>query len=248
MSKEKSNIRANDLEKDFANTELALDTAPENYDDGEENRPPKSEEVFQEEFRAVFDEETGVEKKQFAAARPEGAAAGVFDWIRCVIFAVAIVVVVLTFVFRLVEVDGTSMNDTLANRDKVIVTDMFYTPHNNDIVVISHGTKYPNPIIKRVIATEGQTLKLDYDNNKIYVDGVELAEPYIKGTTLAGNRADNQIPDVIPEGKVFVMGDNRPVSLDSRSSEIGLIDVDSIIGKAQFVVFPFDHIGNVYDK
>ena len=92
------------------------------------------------------------------------------------------------------------MNDTLATNDKVIVTDMLYTPHNNDIVVISHGAEYEKPIINRVIATEGQTVKLDYENDRIIVDGIELDEPYIKGTTFSGNQGDNVIPEVIPEG------------------------------------------------
>ena len=76
------------------------------------------------------------------------------------------------------------------------------------------------------------------NNYKIYVDGVLIDEPYIQGETIEGN-AD--IPDVVPEGKVFVLGDNRPVSLDSRSREVGLIDEESIIGKAQFVIIPHSY-------
>lgn len=189
---------------------------------------------------------TADNKTYFVAAKPEGAMAGVFDWIRCIVFAIAIVVVCLTFVFRLVDVDGTSMNDTLQTNDKVIVTNLFYTPNNNDIVVISHGAEYKKPIIKRVIAKEGQTLKLDKENDRIIVDGVVIDEPYIKGTTFSGNFGNNEIPDVIPDGKIFVMGDNRQVSLDSRSTEIGLIDVKDVIGKAQVVAFPFDHFGYLY--
>ena len=143
-----------------------------------------------------------------------------------------VVVVCLTFVFRLVDVDGTSMNDTLQTNDKVIVTNLFYQPNNNDIVVISHGAEYKKPIIKRVIAKEGQTVVID--------------EPYIKGTTFSGNYGNNEIPEIIPEGKIFVMGDNRQVSLDSRSTEIGLIDVKDVIGKAQVVAFPFNHFGYLY--
>ncbi|MEE1105337.1 MAG: signal peptidase I, partial [Ruminococcus sp.] len=115
---------------------------------------------------------------------------------------------------------------------------------------------YSHPIIKRVIAIGGQTVKLDYENDKIFVDGAELTEDYIKGTTFSnnGNKDSKYLePDesgnfVIPEGKLFVLGDNRAVSLDSRSPEIGLIDVKDVIGKAQFVVFPFNRFGNVYDK
>lgn len=183
---------------------------------------------------------------QFVAMKSEGAISGFFDWIRCIIFAISIVVLCLTFVFRLVDVDGTSMESTLESKDKVIVTNLFYTPKDGDIIVISHGAEYSKPIIKRVIATEGQTIKLDYENDRIIVDGVVLDEPYINDSTFEGNYGDYEIPEVVPEGKVFVMGDNRRVSLDSRRTEIGLIDVENVIGKAQFVAFPFNDFGYLY--
>ena len=192
------------------------------------------------------EDEVDLNENQFVTMSSEGTMAGFFDWVRCILFAISIVVICLTFVFRLVDVDGSSMDDTLATKDKVIVTNFFYTPKNNDIVVISHGTEYPNPIIKRVIATEGQTVKLDYENNRIIVDGIVIDEPYIKGTTFSGNYGDNVIPEVIREGKLFVLGDNRKVSLDSRSTEIGLVDVENVIGKAQFVAFPFNDFGYLY--
>lgn len=161
-----------------------------------------------------------------------------YDWVSSIIVAVVSVVILLTFCFRLIDVDGTSMESTLINTDKVVVTNLFYTPNNGDVVVISHGEEYDKPLVKRVIATEGQTLKIDFDNNKVYVDGELIDEPYIQGETIEGNA---EIPSVIPEGKVFVLGDNRPVSLDSRYHEVGLIDEDSIIGKAQFVIIPHSY-------
>lgn len=170
----------------------------------------------------------------------------VYDWIRTILFAFIIAIFFSVFLMRVVKVDGGSMNDTLIHNDKVIVTNMFYTPHNGDIIVISHAEHYNQPIIKRVIATEGQTLTLDFDNERILVDGKVLEETYIKGTTFSNNFPDYSIPRVVPKGKVFVLGDNRPVSKDSRKAEIGLIDVDSIIGKAQFVAFPFNHFGYLY--
>jgi signal peptidase I len=193
-----------------------------------------------------FDDKKEEDSKTFAVLNPDGALAGFYDWIRCIIFAISIVVICLTFIFRLVDVEGSSMDSTLASQDKVIVTNFFYTPDNNDIVVISHGAKYENPIIKRVIATAGQTVELDYENNRLIVDGVLLDEPYINGTTFGNNIGDNDIPEVIPEGKIFVLGDNREVSMDSRSTEIGLIDVENVIGKAQFVAFPFSELGYLY--
>ena len=185
-------------------------------------------------------------ENQFVTMKSEGAISGFYDWIRCILFAISIVVICLTFIFRLVDVDGTSMESTLESNDKVIVTNLFYTPKDGDIIVISHGAEYAKPIIKRVIATEGQTIKLDYENDRIIVDGVVLDEPYIKDSTFEGNYGDYEIPEVVPEGKVFVMGDNRRVSLDSRRTEIGLIDVDNVIGKDQFVAFPFNDFGYLY--
>ena len=192
------------------------------------------------------DKKPSISEKQFLIAKEEGAMSGFYDWVRCILFAISVVVVCLIFLFRLVDVEGRSMNNTLATNDKVIVTNLFYTPQNNDIVVISHGAEYNSPIIKRVIAVAGQTVKVDYDNDQIIVDGVVLDEPYIEGSTYGNNIGDNEIPEVIPEGKIFVMGDNRKDSMDSRSTKIGLIDVDDVIGKAQFVVYPFDHFGYLY--
>lgn len=192
------------------------------------------------------DEDKKIKDNQFVVMKTDGAISGFFDWIRCILFAISIVVLCLTFVFRLVDVDGTSMETTLESKDKVIVSNLFYTPKDGDIIVISHGAEYAKPIIKRVIATEGQTIKLDYENDRIIVDGVVLDEPYINDSTFEGNYGDYDIPEVIPEGKVFVMGDNRRVSLDSRRTEIGLIDVENVIGKAQFVAFPFNDFGYLY--
>lgn len=168
-----------------------------------------------------------------------------FEWMQAIISAIIIVVLVLTFVFRMVEVSGDSMENTLLSEDKVVVTNLFYTPEPGDIVVISHGEYYNKPIIKRVIAVAGQTLSIDFDTGEVVVDGVTLNETYIKNPTT--RRGNAEIPEVIPEGKVFVLGDNREVSQDSRYTSIGLIPVENIIGKAQCIVFPFDRLGKLYD-
>ena len=247
MSRRNKDVFAEGFEKDNPVTDF--DSETEHDDD-----------IFENKFKSAFEDDKPKSKssKKFLAVSPESGVAGAYDWIRCVLFSVAIVVFCLTFIFRLVEVDGPSMNDTLYNKDKVIITDLFYTPHNGDVIVIAHGAHHPEPIIKRVIAHGGQTIRLDYDNETLYVDGVIMNEPYIKdGITFtldSKNRGSNYLPlnddgsFVIPEGKLFVMGDNRQVSLDSRREDIGLIDRTDVIGKAQFVVFPFDHFGNVYDK
>ena len=138
------------------------------------------------------------------------------------------------------------MTDTLISKDKLIISTFCYTPTNGDIVVITHGAMYSQPIIKRVIATEGQNVSIDYTNGDVIIDGVIIEEDYIKGTTFSNRFGDYNVPEVIPEGKIFVLGDNRLVSLDSRYAQIGLIDVKNVIGKAQFVAFPFNHIGYLY--
>lgn len=165
----------------------------------------------------------------------------VFDWLGSLLIALVCVLIVMTFCFRIIDVDGTSMEPTLINTDKVVITDLFYTPHNGDVIVISHGEEYPKPLVKRVIAIPGQTLQLDFEKNEVYVDGVKLDEPYIQGYLKQADKSAEEINGVIPEGKLFVMGDNRTVSLDSRSRSIGLIDIDNVIGKAQLVVIPHSY-------
>lgn len=169
----------------------------------------------------------------------------IFEWANAFMVALIVVVLLLTFVFRQVTVSGTSMTDTLNDKDRLIISSFMYTPQYGDIVVISHGENYSDPIIKRVIATEGQSLSINYDTGEVSVDGVILDETYIKGTTIK-LRNPTEIPDKIPAGYVFVMGDNREGSLDSRSTEIGLIPVENIIGKAQLRIYPLSQFGSVY--
>lgn len=180
-------------------------------------------------------ENKNTETRTIHLKKSEGTA-GIYEWVHSLVFAVAIVVIILTFFVRLVDVSGPSMLDTLKGGDKVVITNFLYTPQDGDIVVISHGAVYSEPIIKRVIATEGESLDIDFETGEVKVNGEVIDEPYIKSKTLAG---DNEIPSVVPDGKVFVMGDNRGVSMDSRSRKIGLIDKKDIIGKARCVVFPF---------
>lgn len=167
----------------------------------------------------------------------------VFDWMKSAALAVFVVIFVLTFFFRIVNVDGTSMDVTLADGDKLFVTSFLYTPEKGDVVVISHGQHLDEPIVKRVIATEGDTLKIDFKKKKVYVNGELQNESYVSSELVMG---DAVIPSVIPQGKIFVMGDNRRDSLDSRYNKVGLIDADDVIGKVQYVLYPFDHAKYLY--
>jgi len=167
--------------------------------------------------------------------------AGVYDILRSVFISASILILIITFVFTMVIVDGRSMQHTLESGDKIIVTKMGYQPKDGDVIVVGKSEEgYSKPIVKRVIAIEGQTLKIDFENQQVIVDGKVLDEPYISSETIEGTA---EIPEVIPEGYVFVMGDNRYISMDSRYKDIGLVNVDDIVGKAVFVVFPFDRFG-----
>lgn len=165
-----------------------------------------------------------------------------YDWIQCLLTALIICVVLFVFFIRIIDVSGTSMNPTLNNGDKMLVSDLFYTPRAGDIVVFKSDTYDPDKaLVKRVIATGGQEVNIDFDNGIVYVDGVALEEDYIMEKTT--NKLDFIGPQEVPEGCVFVMGDNRNASTDSRKSEIGMVDSRQILGRVYFVLFPLDSLG-----
>ncbi len=171
-----------------------------------------------------------------------------YDWAGTIVVSLIAVVVLITFFFRIVIVDGDSMMNTLIDGDILLMRQINYKPKQGDIVIISRN--YDNEvlysdqssdsrqaIIKRVIAVEGQTVDIDTDAGIVYVDGVALDEPYIKDPTTV-NRG-TEYPLYVEEGTVFVMGDNRLISKDSRTASVGLIDCRYILGKAVFRVAPW---------
>ena len=151
---------------------------------------------------------------------------------------VAVMAVLMLFL-RIIVVDGPSMERTLLNGDyMLLVSNMFYKePKHGDVVVVSKQA-YDNGkhIFKRVIATEGQTVDIDFNEGVVYVDGVAQDEPYTK--TLTTLKEGTAFPLVVEEGKVFVMGDNRNNSKDSRSTQIGQVDKREVLGKVAFILFP----------
>ncbi len=167
--------------------------------------------------------------------------ADIFDWIEIFAFSIAIVFFLFVFVARVAVVDGSSMNNTLYHKDKLLVREIFYTPKQGDIIVCQsseHGLD--QPLVKRVIATEGQTVKIDFANWKVYVDGVLLEEDYVKyiaGVDMKGWAYGEEY--TVPKGYLFVMGDNRNDSLDSRSSKIGPIDERLVVGKVIMRLAPW---------
>ncbi len=165
----------------------------------------------------------------------------IYDWMQSLVFALIICIIVFVFIFRIVDVSGNSMNPTLLNGDKLVVSDVFYKPKQGDIVIFRKDEYKAEALVKRVIATEGQTIEIDFDRGRVYVDGELLDEPYIAEPT--HNQLDFQGPQTVPEGCVFVMGDNRKASSDSRRAQIGMVDERLIVGKVLLRVFPFDSIG-----
>lgn len=163
-----------------------------------------------------------------------------------IVFLVAGVLLVFSLLFRVVIVSGPSMNNTLIHGDWLLLVGnvLYNTPEQGDIIVASKETYDDGtPIIKRVIATEGQTVNIDFDAGIVYVDGVALDEPYTLTPTSLYEGVD--FPLTVDEGCVFVMGDNRNMSKDSRSTEIGLIDCREILGKAVLLVFPGNNDGKI---
>lgn len=128
------------------------------------------------------------------------------------------------------KVEGLSMEPTLHDGDVVTIIPLEGKPKNGDIVLIGKTDNNNAETVKRVIAAEGQELKIDFENNKIYIDGQLLHEDYTQGATIIGDIPVDSINGTVPAGKVFVLGDNRTVSIDSRYQDFGLVDVESITG------------------
>lgn len=180
--------------------------------------------------------------------------AGLLDYVEIFVVAITAVLLLFTFGLRMCMVDGGSMKNTLQNTERLVTTNFFYEPKQGDIIVFHLvNDNYKKPLVKRVIATEGQTVEIDLTDKEVFVDGVLLDEPYVY---LEGgvynpygyfdpNRvsvdADGHtvFTDTVPEGMIFVMGDNRNHSSDSRSAGVGLVDADCVIGKALFRLQPF---------
>ena len=167
-----------------------------------------------------------------------------YDWIQSLMVALIVCVCIFVFCIRVIDVSGSSMNPTLYNGDKMLVSDLFYKPSAGDVVVFKSDTYDPNKaLVKRVIATEGQEINIDFSTGTVYIDGEPIEEDYI--AELTRNKLDFIGPKTVPEGCVFVMGDNRNKSTDSRKSEIGMVDERTILGRVYCVIFPLDELGLV---
>ena len=161
-----------------------------------------------------------------------------YEWTQALVGSVLAVVLVFTFLIRLIGVDGHSMVPTLQNGDRLLVLSSLLDNdyEYGDIVVLREESFLEEPIVKRVIATEGQTVDIDFEAGIVYVDGQVLDEPYINELTYM--EEGTEFPLTVPEGCIFVMGDNRNHSSDSRDSRLGTVDTRCVLGKAVFLAFP----------
>ncbi|WP_125116149.1 signal peptidase I [Agathobaculum sp. Marseille-P7918] len=170
-----------------------------------------------------------------------------FSWGESLMAVLIFFVVVFTFFVRLIGVDGTSMYPTLQDHSIMLVSNLGYTPEKGDIVIVrKEGFYSDQPIVKRVIATGGDTVDIDPVTGDVIVNGEVLDEPYIleKINTLE-RMGDLSYPQTVPEGCIYVLGDNRNGSTDSRWSSLGMVDERYVLGHVLSVVFPFSEFGSV---
>ena len=165
--------------------------------------------------------------------------------VRTLVSVLAVLILVFTFAVRLIVVSGPSMENTLHNGDTMLVWSMGYEPRQGDVIVLTKKSYQEDSIVKRVIALEGQTVDIDYITNTVYVDGLPLEEDYIKEWMYAPSYGDVINHVTVPEGCIFVMGDNRNESADSRYPGIGIVDERCVIGRAVTVLYPFSRFGGL---
>ncbi len=178
------------------------------------------------------------------------------EWVASILIAVVLALTIREFVFTLVKVQGESMEPSLHNADRLYVNRLFYKPEKGDVVIFVPHSHPDHPYVKRVIATEGDTLYIDFETGDVYVNDELVEEPYIKEKTrrtghyilslMAKGQYSKEHPITIKEGHIFAMGDNRNNSQDSR--ELGQIPVEEIMGGAVFRFWPLDNIGTVHDE
>lgn len=194
---------------------------------------------FQGEEKEILDAEleNGKEKKGWKKE--------LLEWIESLGIAVVVALLITNFVFTMVKVDGASMEPTLHTKNQLFVFRLGYQPKNLDIVVFKPVGDQSKFYIKRIIAIEGQSV--DIKDGYVYVDGVKLKESYVADVIKASY--PGKYPKVVPKDCVFVMGDNRNNSRDSRDElGVGMVNKKTIVGKALFRVLPLTQIGGLYNN
>lgn len=187
-------------------------------------------------------EKKAAEKTEGAAGQEESLRVDLYEWIQSLMTALVICMAIFIFIIRVIDVSGSSMFPTLHDGDKMLVSNLFYTPHAGDVVVFKTDNYDPErALVKRVIATEGQEISIDFDRGIVYINGLPVEEDYI--AELTKTKLDFIGPQTVPEGCMFVMGDNRNASTDSRKKEIGMVDQRMLLGRAYYVIFPLSDTG-----
>ena len=223
-------------------------------DFSEENLPENEQSVsetqgFEEDVSTMeitgFTKENEVYKKQSVGTE-------IFEWVQAIVVAFVVAMFLRTFVFTMVYVDGQSMEPTLHHAERMVVSRLGNNSlEYGDVVIFRPANSPETPYVKRVIATEGQTVSFDFETGETLVDGEVIDEPYILAY-INEDRFGSFNPyfkseEVVPEGHIFVMGDNRNNSRDSRYSEVGMVSVDDVIGKAVLRVWPLNRIGTDFN-
>ena len=167
----------------------------------------------------------------------------VYEWFESFVFALGFTLLVLVFGFNFSRVSGSSMEPTLQDGTHVLVQTAFYNPHRGDVITTDAHIDYGKPLSKRVIGVEGDVVDIDSTTGAVSINGTVLSEPYISAPTT--QPTDVAFPLTVPKGQVFVMGDNRPYSLDSRFNEVGCIDARDVLGKIVFRISPISQMGKV---
>ena len=179
-----------------------------------------------------------------ARERRRGAVAEVYEWVESCVIAVGVILLIFAFAARTATVSGPSMLPTLRDGDRLLLVQAgYHDPQYGDVVVIDRSQSGEPPIIKRVIGRAGDEIDIDFETGQVRRNGQTLDEPYLNEPTLT--RRDVKFPVTVPEGSVFVMGDNRNHSADSRTREIGMIDLRRVMGKAVYRFLPAGRAGEI---
>ncbi|MBE6679699.1 MAG: signal peptidase I [Ruminococcaceae bacterium] len=179
-------------------------------------------------------------------------AAEIFEWLEMIILSACTVLLIFTFIARPANVDGASMEDTLHDKEMLVISDLFYEPKQGDIIVFQKiNSVHPAPIVKRVIATEGETIDINFDTWTVTVTDIEGNKRVLDESKYRKLLPDRRVtsnleyPITLGENELFVMGDNRNNSLDSRDSRIGIVNEKEIIGRVCLRAFPLNKFGTV---